>query len=81
MSQPLKDRILAYVASRPGKSATEIAHALDAKGASVSSALCVFTNIGQVIRKEGEGPRGGYVYFIAPPKVPYKTRFERPPPL
>lgn len=77
MKDTLKSRILSFVRANPGKSATEIANALEAKKDSVASTLCVFTETG-ILRREGDkGPRGGYIYFEAESKITRRTRFER----
>lgn len=63
--------LVEYVTENPGKSATEIAHALGRKAASVSSLLRKLVREGVLLRSPGEGPRGGWGYH---PKERLKIR-------
>jgi DNA-binding NarL/FixJ family response regulator len=62
----LRERVLLHLTVHPGKSATEIAHALDAKIQSVASIVVQELHAGNLTRRrdaQHRGPKGGNVYF------------------
>lgn len=67
---PLRWAVVEYVGRHPGQTATQIAHALDALPASVSSVLVREVDRHSLRRVSGQGPRGGWVYFPVVPVTP-----------
>ena len=63
----LTSRLRSAVARKPGRTATQLAHALKADPASVSSLLYRWVVSGSLFRTTGvKGPRGGWTYFPVP---------------
>lgn len=62
-SPTLRERIVAYVRQHPGKTATQIASALQHGNDAVASTLLKEVKEGALERRPGEGPRGGFSYY------------------
>jgi hypothetical protein len=63
----IREKIYAYLDDHPGRSAFEIATAIDEKIQSVASLLVKDIHLGRLTRKQDEdhhGPKGGYVYYL-----------------
>ena len=60
----IEKRVLEYVDLHPGKTATQVAHALRARPGTVSGILNRLSKAkGGLKRVDGVGPRGGYGYY------------------
>jgi hypothetical protein len=71
VGKALRQRIIDYVLDHPGFTATQIANTLRVIPASVTSVLSHEYSSGNLVRKSGEGPRGGATYYpIVPPEKP-----------
>jgi hypothetical protein len=70
-------RVLRYVGTCPGRSASQIAQDLRLSLGTVNTALYYFRKRGQVGRKDGLGPRGGYGYFLAGKTKKRPTAWDR----
>jgi hypothetical protein len=69
-----EDQIRLCVSEKAGQTASQIAKHLGLKKGTVSSFLLKEVEAGRLIRKESEGPRGGYGYYpkavLTTPKEP-----------
>lgn len=61
----IQDRALKLLEARPWLSAAQVAKAIKANCASVSSILLQLVRKGTLIRINHYGPRGGYIYALA----------------
>lgn len=62
----IREKIYAYLEDHPGRSAFEIAAAIDEKVQSVASMLVKEVQLGRLTRKRDDdhkGPKGGHVYY------------------
>lgn len=65
----LRERIVTYVLEHPGQTATQIASALKHGNDAVASTLLKEVREGTLERRPGEGPRGGFTYYLVEPVV------------
>ena len=72
----LRDRLIEFVRANPGLTATQIAKALQLSNDHVASVLVKEVRDGNLERRPGEGPRGGFAYY-APTTVVGPSVYDR----
>jgi len=60
----VRARLIVAVAEHPGRSATELARVIGEHPSTASSILKRLTDQHVVRREKGEGPRGGFGYWL-----------------
>ena len=69
VGKTLRQRIIDHVLDHPGFTSTQIANTLRVTPASVALVLLQEYKSGNLVRKSGEGPRGGATYYpVVPPE-------------
>lgn len=63
---PLDARLYDCVQRHPDETAHQLSYRLGLQCSSVSSQLKKMVDAGYLTREDGQGPRGGHVYRVAP---------------